>query len=162
MQTVRDPCLLAWVAHRTCVLIPRCLENRNYRLANQQVGYYISTIIGSCKCTWANRECCCPDHPRRVCTLRDWVEALWPLLCTDDDLSVTINVSPLVEVDKSGVVVQVGINWTTNSVCAPEALLRELEQWQHDMILGHQTKCSLDVVGTLCGINFNVCCMEQV
>ena len=145
-----------------CLITNCALEHFYGCFACQQVGDYVVSIVSCGVCAWANWECSRPYHPRRVCTLRDWVEAFWPLLCTDDDFPVTVNICPLVEVDEGGVVIEFAIYRATHFVCAPEALLRELEQRQHNVIGSHQLECGLNVLRTNCWIYLYVRPVKQV
>src|SRR3954466_14519622 len=89
-----------------------------------------------------------PLVPRRVGALRDGVEALGPLLGTDDDLAVTIGVGPLADVLECLVVGGVLVNWATDLVRAPCGDVRELVQRQHDGVVGEELADLMDQVDT--------------
>ena len=87
-----------------CLITNCALEHFYGCFACQQVGDYVVSIVSCGVCAWANWECSRPHNLRRVCLKRDWVEALWTLLNTDDYIHVTANICRLMDLDEGGLV----------------------------------------------------------
>src|SRR3954452_17314458 len=113
-------------------------------LTSDEAGRLVCTLRGGIPHIGKHLETGSPLVPRRVRALSDRVEALWPLLGTDDDLGVTIGVVPSADVLERLVVGGVLVDRARDLVGAPCGDVRELVKRQHDCVVGQELADLMD------------------